>query len=218
MNILGISCFYHDSAAALLRDGELVAAAHEERFTRKRHDSAIPRHAVNYCLREAGLVDRRRRLPGLLRQAARQVRAHPDHLPRDLPALAAVLLQGDSALAEGEAVRAEVDRARARLRRAAAVRRASPEPRRLRVPALALRGGRDPHHRRRGRVGHRHAGRRARQQVRADQRDPLPALARSALQRLHLLPRLQGELRRVQGHGRGALRRAEVRRLRSSST
>ncbi|MGH7288820.1 MAG: carbamoyltransferase family protein, partial [Myxococcota bacterium] len=55
MNILGISCFYHDSAAALLRDGELVAAAHEERFTRKRHDSAIPRHAVNYCLREAGL-------------------------------------------------------------------------------------------------------------------------------------------------------------------
>jgi len=55
MNILGISCLYHDSAAALLRDGDLVAAAHEERFTRKRHDSAIPRHAVQYCLREAGL-------------------------------------------------------------------------------------------------------------------------------------------------------------------
>jgi carbamoyltransferase len=55
MNILGISCLYHDSAAALLRDGDLVAAAHEERFTRKRHDSAIPRHAVDYCLREAGL-------------------------------------------------------------------------------------------------------------------------------------------------------------------
>ncbi len=55
MNILGISCFYHDSAAALLRDGELVAAAHEERFTRKRHDPDLPRHAVRYCLREAGL-------------------------------------------------------------------------------------------------------------------------------------------------------------------
>ena len=55
MNILGISCLYHDAAAALLRDGELVAAAHEERFTRKRHDAAIPRHAVAYCLREAGL-------------------------------------------------------------------------------------------------------------------------------------------------------------------
>ncbi|HXV35664.1 MAG TPA: carbamoyltransferase [Myxococcota bacterium] len=56
MNILGISCFYHDSAAALLVDGELVAAAHEERFTRKRHDPAIPVHAANYCLREAGLA------------------------------------------------------------------------------------------------------------------------------------------------------------------
>jgi carbamoyltransferase len=55
MNILGISCFYHDSAAALLREGVLVAAAHEERFTRKRHDSALPTHAVSYCLREAGI-------------------------------------------------------------------------------------------------------------------------------------------------------------------
>jgi carbamoyltransferase len=54
MNILGISCFYHDSAAALLRDGELVAAAHEERFTRKRHDAAIPKEAVRYCLPRRG--------------------------------------------------------------------------------------------------------------------------------------------------------------------
>jgi carbamoyltransferase len=56
MHILGISGLYHDSAAALLRDGELVAAAHEERFTRKRHDSSLPRHAVAYCLAEAGLA------------------------------------------------------------------------------------------------------------------------------------------------------------------
>jgi carbamoyltransferase len=56
MNILGISAFYHDSAAALLRDGQLVAAAHEERFTRKRHDAAIPRLATRYCLEEAGLA------------------------------------------------------------------------------------------------------------------------------------------------------------------
>ena len=55
MKILGISCFYHDSAAALVSDGDLVAAAHEERFTRKRHDAAIPKHAAAYCLREAGL-------------------------------------------------------------------------------------------------------------------------------------------------------------------
>ena len=55
MNILGVSCFYHDSAAALLQDGELRAAAHEERFTRKRHDPDFPSQAVRYCLSEAGL-------------------------------------------------------------------------------------------------------------------------------------------------------------------
>ncbi|GMW07323.1 MAG: carbamoyltransferase [Gammaproteobacteria bacterium] len=54
-NILGISAYYHDSAAALLRDGDLVAAAQEERFTRKKHDARFPAHAVRYCLEEGGL-------------------------------------------------------------------------------------------------------------------------------------------------------------------
>src|SRR5215468_8839252 len=53
--ILGISAFYHDSAACLVRDGEIVAAAQEERFTRKKHDSGFPRHAVAYCLEAGGL-------------------------------------------------------------------------------------------------------------------------------------------------------------------
>jgi carbamoyltransferase len=53
--ILGISAFYHDSAAALVVDGEVVAAAQEERFTRKKHDPAFPSHAAAYCLAEAGL-------------------------------------------------------------------------------------------------------------------------------------------------------------------
>jgi len=53
--ILGISAFYHDSAAALVVDGEIVAAAHEERFTRQKHDSSFPSHAVAYVLDEAGL-------------------------------------------------------------------------------------------------------------------------------------------------------------------
>ncbi|MEM7145839.1 MAG: carbamoyltransferase [Verrucomicrobiota bacterium] len=53
--ILGISAFYHDSAAALLRDGEIIAAAQEERFTRKKHDHSFPRNAVDYCLAEAGI-------------------------------------------------------------------------------------------------------------------------------------------------------------------
>ena len=53
MRVLGISAFYHDSAAALVQDGAIVAAAQEERFTRKKHDSRYPRHAIEYCLREA---------------------------------------------------------------------------------------------------------------------------------------------------------------------
>src|ERR1044072_6996431 len=52
--ILGLSAFYHDSAAALVVDGALVAAAQEERFTRKKHDARFPEHAVAYCLETAG--------------------------------------------------------------------------------------------------------------------------------------------------------------------
>jgi carbamoyltransferase len=54
MRILGISAFYHDSAAALVEDGRVVAAAQEERFTRKKHDSSFPEHAAAFCLRQAG--------------------------------------------------------------------------------------------------------------------------------------------------------------------
>ena len=54
MRILGISAFYHDSAAALVEDGRIVAAAQEERFTRRRHDPGFPRHAIEYCLRASG--------------------------------------------------------------------------------------------------------------------------------------------------------------------
>ena len=56
MIILGVSAFYHDSAAALVRDGEIIAAAQEERFTRKKHDNGFPKEAVRYCLREAGIT------------------------------------------------------------------------------------------------------------------------------------------------------------------
>ncbi len=48
---LGISCYYHDSAAALIKDGEIVAAAQEERFSRKKQDSRFPKNAISYCLR-----------------------------------------------------------------------------------------------------------------------------------------------------------------------
>lgn len=56
MTILGISAFYHDSAAALIEDGRIVAAAQEERFTRKKHDPDFPANAVAYCLQYGGLT------------------------------------------------------------------------------------------------------------------------------------------------------------------
>jgi len=56
VNILGISCFYHDSAACLIQDGRLVAAASEERFTRKKHDEGFPHQAIAYCLKAGGLT------------------------------------------------------------------------------------------------------------------------------------------------------------------
>ena len=55
MNILGVSCFYHDSAVVLLRDGELIAASMEERLTRKKHDSGFPARAIQFCLESGGI-------------------------------------------------------------------------------------------------------------------------------------------------------------------
>ena len=58
MNILGLSCFYHDAAAALLQDGMLIAAAEEERFSRLKHDSGYPAHAIRFCLEQAKIQAR----------------------------------------------------------------------------------------------------------------------------------------------------------------
>ena len=75
VRVLGISAFYHDSAAALVENGRIVAAAQEERFTRKKFDAGYPRRAIDYCL-EAGRYRARGHRPRrLLRQAISQVRA-----------------------------------------------------------------------------------------------------------------------------------------------
>ena len=55
MRVLGLSAFYHDSAAALVQDGRIIAAAQEERFTRQKFDASYPRLAIDYCLSEAGI-------------------------------------------------------------------------------------------------------------------------------------------------------------------
>ena len=56
MYILGISCLYHDAAAALIKDGKIIAAAQEERFTRIKHDSSIPVNAIFYCMEQAQIT------------------------------------------------------------------------------------------------------------------------------------------------------------------
>jgi predicted NodU family carbamoyl transferase len=56
VHIRGISCYFHDAAAALLRDGQLVAAAEQERFSRKKHDAGFPADAIAFCLRAAGIT------------------------------------------------------------------------------------------------------------------------------------------------------------------
>ena len=58
MYILGISAFYHDSAAALVKDGKLVAAASEERFTRKKHDPGFPENAIKFCLEFENIMEK----------------------------------------------------------------------------------------------------------------------------------------------------------------
>ena len=220
MNILGISCFYHDSAAALLRDGELVAAAHEERFTRKRHDPDFPRHAIGVLPREGRPRRGRPRLRRLLRQAASSSSSGSCiDLPRHLPALAALLPQGDADLAEGEALGAAARSSKelgyegevlfAEHHQSHAASAFLPSP--FEEAAILTFDGV-------GEWATATYGRRARattfeliKEIR------FPHSPGPALQRLHLLPRLQGQQRRVQGDGRRALRRSRVLRDRSSN-
>ncbi len=83
--ILGLSAFYHDSAAALVVDGRIVAAAQEERFTRIKHDPAFPVEGCRLLPARGGPVGGRPRLRRLLRQAADEVRAAAGNLPRLCP-------------------------------------------------------------------------------------------------------------------------------------
>jgi carbamoyltransferase len=89
MNILGISAYYHDSAACLVRDGEIIAAAQEERFSRKKHDHRFPAAAVRYCLDDAGLASRDVDLVVFydkpLRKFERLLETYLDYAPHGLP-------------------------------------------------------------------------------------------------------------------------------------
>ena len=213
MRILGISAFYHDSAAALIVDGRIVAAAQEERFTRKKSMPTFPRHAIDYCLK-AGRLSRSRTSITSPSTTSRFSSSSACSRPiSPSPARVHLVPHGDAAVAEGEAVSeiAAADELKAlepefRLGQAAALLRASPEPRGVGVLSLAVRA------RRRcsrmdgvGEWATTSAAVGDGNELEIQQGDPLSAFAWAALFGVHLLHRLQGQFRRVQGDGACAL-------------
>ena len=182
MRLLGISAFYHDSAAALVEDGRIVAAAQEERFTRKRHDAGFPAEAIRYCLDggkvdldevdhvvffEKPLIKFERLLETYLANAPRGFRSFRMAMPVWIKEKLFQKPNLEKALA-AFAPSGKVDGQ-------AAVCRAPPEPCGLRLLSLAVRGGGGADHGRRRRVGHHLGLDRPRQYAGARARDPLAA-------------------------------------------
>ena len=218
MRILGISAFYHDSAAALLVDGKIVAAAQEERFTRKKHDPGFP--ACRGSLLPVGRqhIGGRARSCGVLRKAVSQIRTPARDLSRLCAAGLSIVPKGDPGLAEGEAVpesrvarpsparstTASIGRRSCCLPTTTRVTRLQRSlPRRSKSAAILTLDG----------VGEwttTSAGYGRGNTLDLRREINFPALGRPALFGLHLLHRLQGEFGRVQGDGARALWRAEI--------
>ena len=161
MRILGISAFYHDSAAALVEDGEIVAAAQEERFTRKKHDRGLSRATRSSTASTQGGVDARRASTTSSSTTSRSSSSSACSRPTSpsrragfasfrmaMPVWLKEKLFQKSLLAS----ELKPHRARRSTGRAAAVHRAPPEPRRQRLLSLAVRGGGGADHGRRRRV------------------------------------------------------------------
>ena len=111
--VLGISGFYHDSAAAIVRDGDIVAAAQEERFTRGKHDPGFPQRAIEYCLREAGVTPDELDAVAFYEKPLTKFERLLETYLAFAPAGFASLPAGDAGLAEAEAAPAAGDGPRA---------------------------------------------------------------------------------------------------------
>ena len=218
MNILGISAYYHDSAAAVVRDGIVVNAAQQERFSRKKHDPGFPVDAIQWCLADAGLaaddVDRiafydkpflkfERLLETYLAFAPSGFTSFRDAMPIWL---SEKLFQKDMLL-KGVA-RDRYRRSRAPDKLLFAEHHFSHAASAF-YPSPFEQSGRADH----GwswRMGDDIGRRRPRQRPVDQQGNPFPTFARPALFGVHLLHRIQGEFRRVQSHGARAIWRAEI--------
>ncbi len=179
----------------------------------------FPANALRYCLAQGGIgwkdVDHVVFYDKPFLKFERLVETYLAFAPRGFT----VVSHGDSVVAAGKALPEgsaeqgdpQARRRESRLERRAAVQRAPSEPRGQRVLPVAVRGSGGADDGRRGRMGHDLGRDRPRQHARGAQGDPLSAFAGPAVFGLHLLHRLQGQFGRIQGHGPGALRRAEVR-------
>ena len=222
--ILGISAYYHDSAAALLVDGEIVAAAQEERFTRKRHDAAFPSERGPVRPRRGGPQVRGPVRGGLLRQAVPEVRAAAGDVSRVCATRPGELLLGDPGLDQGKALHEAAARASIwpslgtgnvpiffpehHLSHAASAFYPSPFDEAAIVTVDGV-----------GEWATTTIGHGRDKDITILRELAFPALDRAALLRVHLLHGIQGEQRRVQADGPGAVRQSgRAGRPRSSST
>ena len=215
--ILGISAFYHDSAAALVVDGEIVAAAQEERFTRKKHDARLPAHARSaIASTEAGLT------PGgpRLRRASTKSRCESSSgcwrptSPMRRAGSAASAWRCRSGSRRSCTCRSSIRARRRRCSRAPLVfHRPSREPRRQRVLSQPVRRGRDPDRwtaSANGRTTTFGVG--AGNRIRLTHQLQFPHSLGPAVFGVHLLLRLQGQQRRIQADGAGPVRAARSTR------
>ncbi len=217
MKLLGISCYYHDSAACLVDEGRIVAAAQEERFTRKKHDEGFPTNAVRYCLAEGGvgtgeldgvvfydkpLLKFHRILETYLATAPKGLRSAVMALPvwlREKLWIPPQIQEALEACGVGEAK--EIFFTEHHESHAASAFYPSPFEE---AAVLTLDGV--------GEWATTTIGVGEGNRLRLIREIDLPPLARPALLGLHLLHRLPGELGRVQADGARPLRRGEVRR------
>ena len=220
MRVLGISAFYHDSAAALIEDGQILSAVQEERFTRRKHDARFPRLAIEFCLGQTGVslseVDYiafydkpflkfERLLETYLAFAPRGFKSFRTAMPiwlREKLFQKSVLRRALSELNGGLDPGDRLLFAEHHQSHAASAFFASPFKN-----AVVLTS------RRSGRMGNYFSGLGVRQPARNDERDTLSAFDRAALFRVHTLHRFQGQFGRIQVDGSGALRLAALSRF-----
>ena len=198
-------------------DGKIVAAAQEERFTRKKHDAGFPDAAVRYCL-SAGSISAAEldhvvfyEKPFL--KFERLLETYLAFAPRGFQSFRmAIPVWLKEKLFQKAVLRDHLRKIDDSVdwEKQAAVRRSPPEPRGFSVLSLAVRVGGNPDAGWRRRMDDDVGRLRPRQHARSEARDQLPALDRPALFGFHLLHRLQGQFRRVQGDGARALWRAEI--------